>query len=1590
MLYQTKNRVFWGKRMRWSKLFVGRERELSTLIEAYDEAAKGSTKIVSIVAESGFGKTRLAQEFYNWLSVDREPAGDVGYWPDLLERFENNLTVNPPAELCGQTDSLLPYLWWGLRISDPGMRNETIAGALWSGVSTLTPHLARHKKEVERRELSIETAKAGAKGATSIGFDILGNVMTFGLLGIGKSVVESGIDLYKIKRQHSELFAKDMAPEQVADEANIELSDTIISDLELLAKKPIGDASPVPIVILLDDAQWLDKDEGALKFFEQLITKARDESWPLLIIVTCWEKEWHNSAQSHTAPAKWCNPERGDNLIMLGPAKGLDQLVSDSFVGLTDSQVSNLLIQADGNPRFLDELLMFLERNPKYFQGRDQSASLSKKGEAKVSEMNFSDLVLDRFESAPDNVRQILSLSSIQGTRFSPRIANLMAEVSGVKDSEAAILSSETPFGFIDISEDSQGSEKTAQQAKELHSTSAEFRLNAYRVAAFNDLENHIDEDEARKHFSDARKNIFTELETASNVDLEILTDFVEDDPIAAIEAAAELIKRANQNLDSQTAANVAARFLPVLENLPTPPKNEAIENILEIDIEETGVKPHHLEIIDRYISYFKEQGLSELEVSEIKNLAGYYRLQGSILQMLEGPVAAKASFESAEKLARKLASDLNTLEARKDLVFSVFNLADVIHDIDGSHQALPYYTECKRLIFDLVEEFNTSELRTELAYATFSLARVTGGSEGPGAAKKHIVECERLMRSLAKELKTPMARTNLAQAVYHLGNITEQTDGPAAAKPYFVESERLRRSLAEELETPKSRENLAHAISHLASNTQQTDGSSAAKPYFVEYERLMRGLAEELKTPKSRENLASAVYHLANNTLQTDGPAAAKHYFLECERLTRDLAEELKTPESRENLARAVYHLADNTLQTAGPAAAKPYFLECERLTRDLAEELKTPALLTELASSVYLLGNITQQIDGAPEARPYFFEYERLMRGLAEELETPEARKNLANAVYHLASNTQQTEGPAAARPYFLENEHLKRGLAEELETPEARKNLANAVYHLADVTEQTEGPDAAKPYFVESERLMRGLAEELETPESRTSLANALYLLGGIIQQIEGPATAKSYIVESVRLLRSLAEDLETPESRTNLASAVFHLASNTQQTEGPEAAKTYFVECEQLMRSVAEELETPASRENLAFALHHLAEITQKTEGPAAAKPYAVEYERLMRGLTEELNTPKSRENLAFALHHLAEITQKTEGPAAAKPYAVEYERLMRGLTEELNTPKSRENRAFALHQLAEITQQTEGPAAAKPYFVEYEHLMRSLAEELKTPESGENLSFALYHLASITQKTEGPLEAEPYFIESERLMRVLARDLDTPTHKYLLAVTSLARHQNDAILQNKTMIPFVVEFPELNFARTGLDTLIEIENTFKEYSSTVHLDTSEVLWFNNVGIELSRYYFLLGEFINAKEKINEVVNRLAAHTNLGEQKSLQQLVVAYCLQARIAQQALDFNSAEENFIRAEETLNDMHSSYWDFGYYQALVWWFYAAFLRETGEADRADILLKKGTDAAKSFARFKVLDGPAILAAYEKEREVYIADIIRA
>jgi hypothetical protein len=74
---------------------VGRENELSVLLQAWHDALGGQPQVVAFVVQARLGKTRVLQEFYHWLNQFEDPGN---YWPDTLPGGDASLHVNPIVE----------------------------------------------------------------------------------------------------------------------------------------------------------------------------------------------------------------------------------------------------------------------------------------------------------------------------------------------------------------------------------------------------------------------------------------------------------------------------------------------------------------------------------------------------------------------------------------------------------------------------------------------------------------------------------------------------------------------------------------------------------------------------------------------------------------------------------------------------------------------------------------------------------------------------------------------------------------------------------------------------------------------------------------------------------------------------------------------------------------------------------------------------------------------------------------------------------------------------------------------------------------------------------------------------------------------------------------------------------------------------------------------------------------------------------------------------------------------------------------------------------------------------------------------------
>ncbi|MBN8499569.1 MAG: SEC-C domain-containing protein [Sphingomonadales bacterium] len=477
-------------------------------------AKAGKPQVVAIIAESGLGKTRLVQEFYSWLSITEDARGGNGYWPDQLGRVRSasetreTLLLNPDIDACVMDGRNVPFLWWGIGMPNTGGDSNSVTTSLTQYETRLQLHLLAYINAVRVSELRMEHAKSAGSTAVSLGLNYADQILphlgmaalsglTFGmagpayaLMGAIKDVSSAGWEARRRQQEINRLDSRDITAATAAAEKHQDIADLILGNLDLVCHAPPKPLDRLPLVLVIDDAQWIRADLSLCKLLCELLAKAGAEKWPLLALVTSWEAEWRS-----VNPISWDGSAKDRiseiftaqavNLHehFLRPADRLEDVIAVAFPGLTEDQTALVLGKAEGNALRLYNVLSYLEGKKQYFEGRDIAAPLSVQGAQAFAAEDFDAFVMQRLQSAPEHVQAALGIASLQGMQFSAQVVAAAASKIDIANADRGLAEGENPYAFI----------KSA--AAEL----AEFRAEYYQRAADNNLANLMDRDDATK-----------------------------------------------------------------------------------------------------------------------------------------------------------------------------------------------------------------------------------------------------------------------------------------------------------------------------------------------------------------------------------------------------------------------------------------------------------------------------------------------------------------------------------------------------------------------------------------------------------------------------------------------------------------------------------------------------------------------------------------------------------------------------------------------------------------------------------------------------------------------------------------------------------------------------------------------------------------------------------------------------------------------------------------------------------------------------------------------------------------------------------
>lgn len=456
-------------------IFCGenRKRELRRLKRAYDDVAAAAEglranraaghachRVVLIEAERGLGKTRLAMELFRHLTTACDPDH---YWPDAYGRGRESVEVMPKANACDVT-SRPPFLWWGMAIADGPNPGNTVFASL----EDVLPHLMSARLAARRAQSGREFLADAADLAVDLGIEFGTEISGLGLV---KRFGQSALKIGKIVRRHY-----GDAPDALSEgrEQVDSVVEAVMSDLTRLFDPRSSQFVGIPLVILVDDAQFADRDPAMAAFLERLLARGARERWPLLVVMTHWSRQlspWTDAAGQRHRPsyiaralehARTGDPlmpgefagEGGGSMpqesflrIDLGePVDSLDAALRSQFPGLAEADVAAIVEKSGGNPRKLEQIVARMERKPRWFEANDPKGPLNDAGRDTVlslADLPIEEVVLERFGDTPADIRRSMIVASLMGNRFVVDLVDRMARArfehgvrSGLEDGE--------------------------------------------------------------------------------------------------------------------------------------------------------------------------------------------------------------------------------------------------------------------------------------------------------------------------------------------------------------------------------------------------------------------------------------------------------------------------------------------------------------------------------------------------------------------------------------------------------------------------------------------------------------------------------------------------------------------------------------------------------------------------------------------------------------------------------------------------------------------------------------------------------------------------------------------------------------------------------------------------------------------------------------------------------------------------------------------------------------------------------------------------------------------------------------------------
>jgi len=479
-----------------------RQRALSQLIAQYDAVASSvprwntdppCARVVQIHAERGLGKTRLAIELYRHLAS--EAVDQEGYWSELGGR--DSVELMPVRERCN-FNARMPFLWWGMAIPDGTAPGNTVLASL----DQAFPHFVAMRLARRRDESSHTIGQEIAE----VSFELADPAIDLAGEAVGIStLIRVGQAILKIGKTVSDRRQPVGLPDEAHDERLDSVIDSVLKDLDDLLRPSSLYCAQRPAVIFVDDAQFADQDLATAKFLESVIARMTVRRWPVLLVLTHWDRDRHNRQDKDGKPigrsvvtrileharhrakselGEYAGEQGGtlsdDRYVEIDLSDPVDDLstpIRKAYPLLGEQAIDGIAQRTGGNPRKLEQILAEMESHPDWFTDPRTCQTLTEEGLSevlKLATLEIDEIAFKRFRETPPSVRRALSIASIVGHQFLVQFVERLHAAHTHDDGETreALETAERIYRFVrDVSD--QEENDIGQFAERLFNESA-------------------------------------------------------------------------------------------------------------------------------------------------------------------------------------------------------------------------------------------------------------------------------------------------------------------------------------------------------------------------------------------------------------------------------------------------------------------------------------------------------------------------------------------------------------------------------------------------------------------------------------------------------------------------------------------------------------------------------------------------------------------------------------------------------------------------------------------------------------------------------------------------------------------------------------------------------------------------------------------------------------------------------------------------------------------------------------------------------------------------------------------------------------